>query len=326
MDVPVDDIAIIGAGPVGLFGMYHARLRGLRARLLESLPELGGQLTAMYPEKDIFDVGGLPRIRARDLVENLIRQGLVGDYELCLGEKVEELTPVEEGWQLSTPRGSYVARSVVVTTGIGAFRPKTLGLPEEALLQGRGVLYFVKQLQELAGKRVVIVGGGDSAVDWANSLKGMADVTVVHRLERFQAHEQSVAEMLSGGIRLYQPWYVAAIQGSGRVEAVTVRAVKGAGEAILPCDALLICIGFATDLGPVKQWGVALEGGKIVVDTEMRTNLPGVFAAGDCVTYPGRLNLIALGFGEVAVAVASAAAHARPGERHGLVHSSTRGY
>lgn len=327
MSLSVDDLAIIGAGPIGLFGAYHAELRGLKARLIEALPEAGGQLMAMYPEKDIFDVGGLPRIRARELVENLMRQGLGrGGCELSLGEKVETLQQTEEGWLLGTSLGERQARAVVITTGIGAFRPKPLGLPGEERFQGKGIQYFVKQLEELYGKRIVIAGGGDSAVDWANTFKDKAEVTIVHRREHFAAHELSVAEMLASPVQVYRPWQVVALHGDERLEAVTIRKVQGEETLDIPCDVLLVCFGFATDLGPIKQWGLELEGGKIKVDSEMRTNLPGVFAAGDCITYPGRLNLIALGFGEVAIAVSSAASYLRPGQRQGYVHSSTRGY
>jgi thioredoxin reductase len=184
----------------------------------------------------------------------------------------------------------------------------------------------VKRLADLEGRRIVIVGGGDSAIDWANTFRETADVTVVHRRDHFAAHEASVAEMLAAGVRTYRSWQVVAIHGEDRVEAVTIRSLKGEETETLPCDVLLVSIGFASDLATLKNWGLALEGGKIRVDTEMRTNLPGVFAAGDCVTYPGRLNLIALGFGEVATAVTSAAAFLRPDVRQGYVHSSTRGF
>lgn len=322
-----DDITIIGGGPVGIWGLYHTGLRQVAARLIESLPELGGQLMAMYPEKYIYDVGGFPRILARELVDALITQSVREASQVSLSEKVLEMHPDGRGWRLLTSQGERQTKAVIIASGLGAFKPKQLGLPEEERFVGHGVAYFVKELGGYAKKRLVIVGGGDSAVDWANMFKDTSDVSVVHRLERFQAHPGSVKEMEdSGRVAVHMPWEVTAILGKERAEAVTIREVKTGKTRTLPLDALLICIGFNADLGPIRNWGLALEGNKIAVDTAMATNLPGVFAAGDVTTYPGKLNLIACGFGEMAIAVKSAVDYAFPGERHGLAHSSSRGF
>lgn len=322
-----DDITIVGGGPVGIWGLYHTSLRQVSARLIESLPELGGQLMAMYPEKFIYDVGGFPKILARELVEGLVEQSIKGSVSVSLSEKVLEMHPEGRDWRLVTSQGERLTKAVVIASGLGAFRPKKLGLAEEERFAGHGVAYFVKSLSDYEGKRIVIVGGGDSAIDWANTLQGRAEVSVVHRLERFQAHPASVTDMEeSGRIATYMPWEVTAILGEDRVAAVTVRERETGEERTLPCDALLVCIGFNADLGPIKNWGLGLEGGKIRVGTDMATNLPGVFSAGDVTTYPGKLNLIACGFSEVAIAVKSAVDYAFPGERHGLAHSSSRGF
>lgn len=325
--MPHDDITILGGGPVGIWGLYHTSLRQVKARLIESLPELGGQLSAMYPEKPIFDVGGFPRVMARDLVDSLVAQSVKGTSEVSLGEKVLGLHPDGSSWRILTTREEHVAKAVVIATGLGAFNPKKIGLLEEETFLGKGVSYFVRRVQDLDGKKIVVVGGGDSALDWVNTFKEKSQVTLVHRLERFQAHEASVREMEeSRKVSVYRPWEVVEIRGKDQMESVRLRDVKTGDEQIVEADELLICIGFNADLGPIKNWGLQLQGGKIKVDREMRTNLPGVFAAGDAVTYPGKLNLIALGFGEVAIAVKSAVDHAFPGERHGLAHSSSRGF
>ena len=322
-----DDIIIIGGGPTGIWGLYHTGLRQVRSRLIESLPELGGQVTAMYPEKFIYDVGGFPRVLGRELVDQLRLQSVKGSSEISLGEKVLEMHPEDRGWRLVTTAGERGAKAVVITSGLGAFRPKKLGLPEEDAYLGRGVSYFVRSVSRMEGRRIVIVGGGDSAVDWANAFRGKNHVTLVHRSDRFVAMPGSLEEMRSSGqvsIRTFTE--VSAIRGGEKLEELVLRNVQSGEEDVVAADDLLISIGFNADLGPVRNWGLELKGGKILVDTEMRTNLPGVFAAGDVVTYPGKLNLIALGFAEIAIAVKSAVDHAFPGERHGLTHSSSRGF
>ncbi|MHB1505814.1 MAG: NAD(P)/FAD-dependent oxidoreductase [Sulfobacillus sp.] len=320
------DIAIIGGGPIGIWGLYHAHLRQVNALLFDSLPELGGQLMAMYPEKDIFDVAGFPRVLARELVEQLMAQSVDEPTRVRVGEKVLALTQFDGLWQITTTLGQHLAKSVVVATGLGAFRPKALGVPGEERFEGQGVDYFVKSLDALAGKRLIIVGGGDSAVDWVNTFSGRSEVTMVHRLERFQAHPASVQRLVESGVEVLMPWEVSALSGDDHLQTVTVRALDGSAERQLPCDQLLVCIGFNADLGPLKAWGLALSGGKVAVDREMRTNQPGVFAAGDVVTYPGKQNLIAVGFAEIAVAIKAATEHAFPGVKSGLAHSSSRGF
>ncbi len=320
------DIAIVGGGPIGIWGLYHSHLRQVDARLFDSLPELGGQLMAMYPEKDIFDVAGFPRVLARELVEQLVAQSVDDQSRVRVGEKVLSLTADEGCWEIGTTQGQHRAKAVVVATGLGAFRPKTLGVAGEERFEGRGVAYFVKSLQALAKQRLVVVGGGDSAVDWVNTFSERSQVTLVHRLERFQAHPASVKRLLDSGTEVLMPWEVCALDGADRLESVTVRALDGSEERRLPCDQLLVCIGFNADLGPLKAWGLTLSGGKVEVDREMRTNQPGVFAAGDVVTYPGKQNLIAIGFAEIAIAIRSATEHAFPGVKSGLTHSSSRGF
>ncbi len=322
----VDDVTIIGGGPVGLFGLYHAHLRQLNARLIDSLPELGGQVMALYPEKAIFDVGGFPKVTGRELVELLAEQSIKENATVCLGEKVTDLVREGEHWRLSTSQGTYLTRAVVIAAGLGAFNPRKLGIPGEAELSGRGVQYFVRTLQALYGKRVLVVGGGDSAIDWANTLIPHAEVRVVHNLPKWQAHEEAVRRLYQSGIPIGQPWELREIQGGDRVEAAVIGPVGSDRSETVAVDEILICIGFSTDLGPIKGWGLPIRAGQIQVDWGMKTPLDGVFAAGDVATYPGKTKLIALGFGEVGMAIDSAVHYLFPEQRITTKHSSDRGF
>ncbi|MDA8345231.1 MAG: NAD(P)/FAD-dependent oxidoreductase [Thermaerobacter sp.] len=322
----VDDITIIGGGPVGLFGLYHSHLRQLRARLIDSLPELGGQVVALYPEKYIFDVGGFPKVTGRELIELLAEQSIKQNASVCLGEKVVGLERDGEVWRLQTSGGEHLTRSVVIAAGLGAFNPRKLGVPGEEEFAGRGVQYFVRQVSAFYGKRVLIVGGGDSAVDWANTLIPHASIRVVHNLPKWQAHEESVEQMRASGIPIGQPWELREIRGADRVEAAVIGPCGSDQQETIAVDEILICIGFSTDLGPIKGWGLPIRGGQIQVDWGMKTPLEGVFAAGDVVTYPGKTKLIALGFGEVGMAVDSAVHYLFPEQRITTKHSSDRGF
>lgn len=322
----VDDIAIIGGGPVGLFGLYHTNLRQLRARLFESLPEPGGQVTALYPEKLIYDVGGYPRITGRELIDRLAEQSIRDNASVNLGEKVTELVQAGENWQVTSQSGTYEARSVVITAGLGAFNPKKLGAPGEEEFAGRGVQYFVRSVEAFYGKRILIVGGGDSAVDWANTFSAHADVRLIHKLPKWQAHEESVEIMQRSGITIGQPWELREILGGAHVEAAVIGEVGSDSSETIAVDEIFVCIGFSTDLGPIRGWGLPIKAGQIEVGWQMKTPLAGVFAAGDVVTYPGKTKLIALGFGEVGMAVDAAVHHLYPDKRITTMHSSDRGF
>ena len=322
----VDDIAIVGGGPCGLFGLYHAHMRGVQARLFESLPALGGQVTSLYPDKEIFDIGGLPRVKGRELIAALEAQCIKEGQAISLGEQVLDVDRDDDLVRLRTTSGDHLARAVVIAAGLGAFRPRRLGVPGEDELQGRGVGYFVDDIGRFVGKRILIVGGGDSALDWANTLAPLADVHLVHNLSKWQAHEESVLRMQNSGIKYGQPWELRGISGEGRVQEAVVGPVGSDASERIAVDEVLICIGFSTDLGPIKSWGLPVRGGQIEVDWGMRTGVDGLFAAGDIATYPGKQRLIALGFGEIGLAVDSAVRHLRPQQRLLTKHSSDRGY
>lgn len=302
---PPVDLLIVGAGPTGLFATFYAGLRGMSVKLLDSLETLGGQLATLYPEKYIYDVPGFPKILAKDLVHGLVQQATQFGPTICLGEQVNTLEPQEEGeYQIVTSKGTHLARAVLIAGGVGAFNPKRLPLPNAAAYESHGLFYFVQDVNDLRDKRVLIVGGGDSAVDWANMLAPIArQVTVIHRRDQFRAHEQSVRQMRQTSADVRVPYELKAIGGDGHVQWATIYDNKMKEEITLDVEAVLVNIGFESSLGPIRGWGLEIEGAQIKVNGMMQTSRPAVFAAGDIATYPGKLKLIATGFGEAAIAV-----------------------
>ena len=321
------DLTIIGGGPTGLFAAFYAGMRGATARIIDSLPELGGQLTALYPEKYIYDVGGFPRITARELAANLIRQGLQFGPEVRLEEQVRELIREDGRFVVVTDRGRYPSRAVLIAAGKGAFAPRTLDCPGYERLLGRGVAYHVKDPAAYAGQRVLIVGGGDSAVDWALSLKDYcARLVLIHRREGFRAHAHSMRQLREaverGELELLTHREVREIHGTDRVSAVTIFDNRTGEETTLEVDAVLALIGFKPDLGPIASWGIELEKNCIKVGPTMETNIPGVFAAGDIVHHEAKLELIVTGFSEAAIAVNHAIHRINPAARINPGHST----
>lgn len=317
------DVAIVGAGPTGLFAAYYAGFRGLSSAVIDALPEAGGQVTAMYPEKEIFDVAGFPAVRGRDLVANLMAQAAPFDPQYLLGVRAESLR-YEQGLPVLelAGRASLVCRSVIVTGGIGSFSPRPL--PAADAFGGDGVQYFVKHLDDLADQRVLIVGGGDSAFDWALALAPVArSVTLVHRRDRFRAHAHTIARVREQPVRIVVNAEVARLLGDERVTGAEITHRDAPDEPeTLPVDAVVAALGFTADLGPLEDWGLHLRKRHILVDSTMATNLPRVFAAGDITEYPGKVRLIATGFGEAATAVNNAAVVIDPSARVFPGHSS----
>lgn len=302
----VADVGIIGAGPTGLFTAFYAGLRQMSIKLLDSLEILGGQLTTLYPEKYIYDVAGFPKVLAKDLSNGLVEQAMQYNPTVLLGEQVRTIDYDEASkvYTLGTPKGSHKVRSVIVTAGVGAFQPKTLPLKNAVGFEGRGLHYFVKGLEKFRGRRVLIVGGGDSAVDWANMLAPIAGtLTLIHRRDQFRAHEDSVTKMKQTCCRIKTFYELKAIDGNGNLERAVVFDNRTKAEETLEVDDVLVNIGFLNSLGPIKSWGLEIEGSQIKVDSMMQTKRPGIFAAGDICTYAGKLKLIATGFGEACIAV-----------------------
>ena len=319
------DVAIVGAGPTGLFAAYYAGFRGLTVAVVDTLPEPGGQITAMYPEKDIFDVAGMPTVKGRDLVANLVAQAAPFGPHYLLGVRAEKLSYRDDGLPvLHLADGTDLGcGAVIVTGGLGGFTPRPL--PAAEAYSGDGVVYFVPRLADLAGHDVLIVGGGDSAFDWALALHPVArSVTLVHRRDRFRAHAATVGRVQALPVRILVNAQVIALHGAHRVTAADVT-VDRDGTRRIPVDTVVAALGFTADLGPLAEWGLQLDRRHILVTSTMATNLPRVFAAGDIVEYAGKIRLIATGFGEAATAVNNAAVVIDPAAHLFPGHSSEAG-
>lgn len=329
-DANIKDVTIIGGGPTGLFAAFYAGLRGVSCRIVDALPQLGGQLMALYPEKYIFDVGGLPKILAKDLARNMIEQGTQFGPEVVLETEVQTLAREDGVIRLGTPSGELLSRTVVITAGKGALNPRVLECPgwEELYAARSGVYTHVHQPEEFRGRRVLLVGGGDSAVDWALGLQGVAaEVTLIHRRDEFRAHSASVREMRAlaeaGKIKIMTPYEVRGLEGdAGCVRRAVIYNNATDEDVELEVEAVVALLGFKPDLGPVGTWGLALEKNSIKVSQLMETSIEGVYAAGDVTHYPGKLELIATGYGEAAIAVNNAVHYLNPKARVNPGHST----
>jgi thioredoxin reductase (NADPH) len=312
------DLAIIGAGPAGLFAAYYAGFRGLRVAVVDSLPELGGQVTAMYPEKQILDVAGFPSIKGRDLVDGLVEQANTADPEYLLDRTASALTCTDDDVTITLDDDTTVtAKALLITAGIGKFSPRPLPAGDGWL--GRGMEFFVPSFAPYAGKDIVIVGGGDSAFDWAVNLEPIArSIALVHRRDGFRAHERTVQQVRDSSVEIITKAQVTGLFGEPTVSEIEIT-VDGEEPVRRPAQAVVAALGFVADLGPLQRWGIEVQKRHVVVDASMRTSLPRVFAAGDITEYPGKVRLIAVGFGEAATAVNNAAvvidptAHVFPG-------------
>ncbi|MCP9211937.1 NAD(P)/FAD-dependent oxidoreductase [Streptomyces sp. NEAU-Y11] len=307
------DILVVGAGPVGLYAAYCAGFRGLSVAVMDSLPEVGGQISALYPEKLIHDVAGFPAVRGRGLVEGLARQAAQFGPRLLLGHQADTLWHAPEGRiAVVSQRGTRVAAgAIVVTAGIGRFVPRPL--PAAAHFTGRGVDFFVPDPEVHRGREVVVAGGGDSAVDWALALAPLAGrITLVHRRTAFRAHRAGVRAAAEAGVDIRVNTEIEAVLGGARVDGVRlVDRTSGETEEI-PCQSVIAALGFTASLGPLERWGLDIADRRIVVNSRMATSVPGIFAAGDITEYPGKVRLMSVGFGEAATAVANAAVSLDP--------------
>ena len=331
MTIERKDLTIIGGGPTGLAAAFRAGMHEISARIIDTASQLGGQVMALYPEKKIYDVFGLPEVLGKDLVHNLVKQALQFGADVRLGESVQALRFADgtSTIQVITDQGSYPTRAVLLAGGLGLITPRKHDAQGCDRFEGKGVYYSVRNPELFRGKKVVIVGGGDSALDWALNLRAIAArVTLVHRSQDFAGHASTLREVQQladfGHLTLYTSTLLTAAHGNGKLEAVTLRNSRGV-EHTIEAQALLPMIGFHVNLGPVERWGLAFEEKKIVVNSRMETSLSGVFAAGDIVNYPGKIKLIATGFAEAAIAVKSAVEYIRPGEKVSLKYSSVAG-
>ena len=320
----VVDVTILGAGPVGLSAAYYVGHRDGTVRIVESLEQIGGQVAATYPEKHVFDVAGFPKILGQRLVDMCAEQGLQYGADVRLGEEAKSLERLsqngEELLALTTDKGNtYLSRTMIITAGHGAFEPRKLGIDGIDEWQGKGLHYVVREKAQFSGKRCVIVGGGDSAVDWTLGLQDTAElpITLVHRRDRFRALESSLSEARrlerEGSVRILTPHEVREVHGDGSIEAVTIENTQTGEVEQHDCDALITLLGFVSHLGAIADWGIELEGKRqIKIDpTTCGTSMPSVYAAGDVAGYPGKITLITVGMGEAAIAANNAIAAIR---------------
>lgn len=324
----ITDITIIGGGPTGLFAAFYAGMRGVNARIVDALPELGGQLVALYPEKYIFDVAGIPRILAKDLVRGLAEQANQFSPSIHLNQRVIALEEDGDGFVLVTETDRFPSRAILIAAGIGAFSPRRLPQPAAEPWYGRGIFDRVTDPENFRGQRVLIIGGGDSAFDWAHQLLGRAsELTLIHRSDRFRAHAATVTAVCEaaecGRARMFTFHELVEVHGNGEcLHGVTIRDVKAKAQQQIDVDVILPMLGFVSDLGPMAEWGLNLEKGEIVVTSTMETGRTGIWAAGDITTYAGKLKLIATGFSEAAIAVNQAVHWIHPEKKVAPGHSS----
>lgn len=322
------DLTIIGAGPTGLFALFYAGMRGATAQIVDALDQPGGQLAALYPEKLIFDVAGFPEVLAKDLVKSLMAQAIRFGHPIQCGQVVTGLDTEADHFVLRTATDEFPTRSIVIAAGIGAFSPRRLPQACAAPWYGKGIEEHVLDPQRFTGAHVVIIGGGDSAFDWAHQLQGRAaSVTLAHRTDRFRAHHATVeavrSDVAAGRTALHTFHELHEIHAvDGRIHEIELRDVKTKATTRVRCDVVLPMLGFVSDLGALTTWGLTLEKEEIVVNSQMETGRAGIYAAGDVVTYPGKLKLIATGFSEAAIAVNQAVHFVYPEKKINPGHSS----
>ena len=332
----VFDITFVGAGPTGLFGAFYAWLREMSVKLIDALPQPRGQLIALYPDKLIYDTPGFPAVLSKELASCLTEQASQWKPFMALGERALTLrqTPLpggddgQECWIIETDKDIHYSRTVVIAAGIGAFRPNKLKNESIARFEDKGVKYWVKDVDDYAGMRVLIIGGGDSAVDWSLALEPIAEhVTLIHRREGFRAHDTSVNALKDSSIDTRIHYELREFQGDESLERAVIFDNRTGDESTIEVDAGILALGFKADLGPIREWGLETIGRRYIkVNSKMETNLPGIYAAGDVALQEelDPLNLIVVGYGQVTVAVNYAYTAIKPGEKVFPGHSSER--
>jgi thioredoxin reductase len=330
------DITFIGAGPTGLFGAFYAGLRELKVKIIDALPQAGGQLITLYPEKIIYDTPGFPEILSKRLVQNLVEQSSRWQPAMAMGERAlnlfQEALPGGEAdekcWVIETDKARHYTRTIVIAAGIGAFEPTKLKNESIDRFEQRGVDYMVEDLETYHDQNVLIIGGGDSAVDWALALEPIAKhVTLIHRREGFRAHDTSVNALMASGVDVRVFYELRELQGGGKLERAVIFDNRTDEELSIDIDRAILALGFKADLGPIREWNLETIGRRYIkVNSKMETNLPGVYAAGDVALQEDLdpLNLIVIGYGQVTIAVNYAYAHLKPGGKVFPGHSSEK--
>ncbi|NBO39460.1 NAD(P)/FAD-dependent oxidoreductase [bacterium] len=320
------DITILGGGPTGLFAAFYAGLRNASCKILDSMPALGGRLTAVYPEKFIYDVAGFPKILAKDLVDNLVTQAMAYNPTLAMEEVAQSLHRRDDGiWELTCQTGQvHLSRTIIIAAGVGSYSPKKHLAPGAAEFEGHGLSYAVVNKEIYRGRKVVVVGGGDSALDWANEMVSIAsEVTLVHRSDRFRAHDDSVNKLKRSHARILTNTEILSFEGDSQLRKIQLENIETQEKSELLVDDVIIMFGFNSSLGKIREWGLELENDGIKVNECMETNRPGIYAAGDITEYSGKLKLIVTGFSEAAIAVNFAKTFINPKEKAQPLHSTT---
>ncbi|MDF9759055.1 thioredoxin reductase (NADPH) [Peribacillus simplex] len=288
----VYDITIIGGGPVGLFTAFYGGMRQASVKIIESLPQLGGQLSALYPEKYIYDIAGFPKVRAQELVNNLKEQMAKFEQTVVLEQAVQEVERQADGvFKLTTDKEIHYSKTIIITAGNGAFQPRRIEIDDAKKYESSNLHYFIDDLNHFAGKKVVIFGGGDSAVDWALMLEPIAEkVSIIHRRDKFRAHEHSVENLKNSKVNIKTPYIPSELIGTdGRIHTVVIKDTNGEDTETMEVDAVIVNYGFVSSLGPIKEWGLDIQKNSILVNSRMETNIPGIYAAGDIATYDGKV-------------------------------------
>ncbi|MFJ7510481.1 NAD(P)/FAD-dependent oxidoreductase [Peribacillus simplex] len=322
----VYDITIIGGGPVGLFTAFYGGMRQASVKIIESLPQLGGQLSALYPEKYIYDIAGFPKVRAQELVNNLKEQMAKFEQDVVLEQAVQEVEKQADGvFKLTTDKEIHYSKTIIITAGNGAFQPRRIEIEDAKKYESSNLHYFIDDLNHFAGKKVVVFGGGDSAVDWALMLEPIAEkVSIIHRRDKFRAHEHSVETLKNSKVEIKTPYIPSELIGTdGRIHTIVIKDTNGEDTETMEVDAVIVNYGFVSSLGPIKEWGLDIQKNSILVNSRMETNIPGIYAAGDIATYDGKVKLIASGFGEAPTAVNHAKQYIDPKAKVQPMHSSS---
>ncbi|MGG3571801.1 NAD(P)/FAD-dependent oxidoreductase [Bacillus gobiensis] len=319
------DITIIGGGPTGLFASFYGGMRNSSVKIIESLPQLGGQLSALYPEKYIYDIAGFPKIRAQELVNRLKEQMAQFNPAICLEQVAKDLEIQGDGTiKLTTDKEEHVTKTIIITAGNGAFQPRKIELKAAEQYESANLHYFIDDLEAFRGKKVMICGGGDSAVDWALMLEPIAEkVTLVHRRDRFRAHEHSVEQLHGSNVTIKTPYVPEEFAGNDKITKVVLEHAKDRTKEAVEVDDVIVNYGFISSLGSIKNWGLEIQKNSIVVNSRMETNIPGVYAAGDVCTFDGKVKLIATGFGEAPTAVNNAKSYLDPKSKVQPLHSTS---
>lgn len=322
----VYDLTIIGGGPTGLFGAFYGGMRQLKVKIIDSLPHLGGQLSALYPEKYIYDVAGFPKVRAQDLVEQLKSQAMYFNPTVVLNQTIQNVVKMDDGvFRMLSNEEAHYSKTILITAGVGAFKPRKIAHKDAEQYEGKNLHYYINDMNAFADKEVCILGGGDSAVDWALMLEPIAKkVQIVHRREKFRAHESSVEKMKNSSVHILTPYQIDGLHGDDtKAHSISIKHTTTDRVETVEFDELIVNYGFISSLGPIKEWGLELQKNSIVVNSKMETNIEGIYAAGDIVTYDGKVKLIATGFGDAPTAVNNAKAYLDPKSRVQPKHSTS---